>query len=134
VIGREIVAPSLAREPRKGDTDSVSKLRLIREVMGEYMGLPENHPAVARACISLISPFLVLLMTDRPTLRRIFAGAGLAPIDADALIEDIHCYTLAGLAALANRSRKSGTAGAPPIRDGAGRKPRRTPAKKTAAS
>jgi AcrR family transcriptional regulator len=134
VIGREIVAPSLAREPREGDTDSVSKLRLIREVMGEYMGLPENHPGVARACISVISPFLVLLMTDRPTLRRIFAGAGLAPTDADALIEDIHCYMLAGLAALANRSRKSGTAGAPPIRDGTRRKPRRTPARKTAAS
>lgn len=119
VLGREIVAPSLAREPRQGETDSVSKLRLIRGVLGEFMGLPENHPAVASACISLIAPFLVLLIGDRPTLRRTFPGAGLAPTDADTLIEDMHCYALAGLSSLADRIRK---------------KQQRTPAKKTAAS
>ena len=101
VIGREIVAPSLAREPRQGDTDSVPKLRLIRGVIGEFMDLPEDHPAVARGCISLLAPFLILLMADRPTLRRMFPGAGLAPTDSDTLIEDMHCYALAGLSALA---------------------------------
>lgn len=114
VIGREIVAPSSAREPRHDETDSVSKLRLIRGVMGEFMGLPQDHPAVARGSVSLLTPLLVLLIGDRPTLRRTFPGASLAPADADALIEDMHCYTLAGLSALANRARKPGAAGDAP--------------------
>ena len=110
VVGREIVAPSLAREPRGKDTDSMSKVRLIREVIGEFMGVAEDHPAVASAFMVFVAPLLVLLVIDRPTLRRTFPGVGLASSDADALIENLHRYALGGLSALASKARESGAA------------------------
>jgi AcrR family transcriptional regulator len=119
VLGREMVAPSLSREPLRDKTEVFSKMLLIRGVIGEFMGLPEDHPAVARACISFVSPFLVLLIVDRPTLGRTFAGADLAPTGADALIEEMYGYALAGLSAIASEARKSGAGRASLDRSGA---------------
>ena len=71
------------------------------------MGLPEDHAAVARGCISAVAPCVMLLVCDRPTLTRKFPNFGLEPVDAPAIVRHMVQFALAGLAAVAADARRN---------------------------
>jgi hypothetical protein len=75
--------------------------RIVRGIVAEFMGLPEDHPAVARGCVSVAAPFLMLLICDRRTLEGLFPHLGIDPRDTEALIRHLVQFTLAGLTAIA---------------------------------
>ena len=75
---------------------------ILRRIVAELMDLPEDHAAVARACISVMAPCLVLLIADRPSLRRAFPALGLEEGTADSLVHHLTEFALAGLSAVAN--------------------------------
>lgn len=106
VLGREIVAPSKALDELRSQ-QIIPKSRLLRSIVGELMGLPEDHPAVARGCISIIAPILMLLVFDRGTLKQVFPQFGFAPEDAGALVQHMLQFVLAGLSAVAEDTRRS---------------------------
>jgi hypothetical protein len=70
------------------------------------MKLPEDHPAVARGCISIMAPICMLILADRRHLTRALPAFGLKPNDAPALARHMLQYALAGLEAVAREARK----------------------------
>jgi AcrR family transcriptional regulator len=104
VIGREVVAPSPVFEEFR-DKEILPKARLFRGVVAELMGLPIEHPAVARGCITIIAPCILVLIADRRVFKRAFPEFGLAPSDAGTLTEHMMRYALAGLEAIARAAK-----------------------------
>jgi hypothetical protein len=99
VIGREVVAPSPVLNTLR-DTEFLPKTRIMKSIVSELMGLPEDHPAVARGCVSVMAPCFMLLIFDRSILKRAFPNLGLGPNDATALVRHMLHYALAGLPAV----------------------------------
>src|SRR5262245_1825742 len=75
VLGREIVAPSSALDVLR-EKEFLPKARILRAIVGELMGLPQEHPAVARGCISVMAPCFMLLLFDRRSEERRVGQAG----------------------------------------------------------
>jgi AcrR family transcriptional regulator len=105
VLGREVVAPSEVLEDLK-EKEFLPKTRILKAIVSELMGLPEDHPAVARGCISVMAPCFMLLLFDRKMVTRAFPSLGLAPPDAEALVRHLVHYAVAGLTAVANEARQ----------------------------
>ncbi|MGA2065003.1 MAG: CerR family C-terminal domain-containing protein [Thermoguttaceae bacterium] len=99
VLGREIVSPSPALEPLR--EDAMMRIGIMRGIVGELIGLPEDHPAVTRGVISVMAPILLLLVFDRCMFRRMFPEFGLTPADNAAVIRHLVQFALAGLSAVA---------------------------------
>ncbi len=74
--------------------------------VGELMGLPEDDPAVARGCVSLMAPIRILIIGDRRVIKRAFPSLGLGANDAPALAQHMVGFALAGLEAVARKSKK----------------------------
>jgi AcrR family transcriptional regulator len=105
VLGREIVAPSPAMVEMK-EKVILPRARILRHFVGDLMKLPEDHPAVARGCISIMAPICMLILADRRMLKRALPSFGLGPTDAEALGRHLTQYALAGLEAVARDARK----------------------------
>ncbi len=105
VIGREILAPSAAR------TDFIEKgmqarSAIMRRLVSELTGLPQDHPAVARGAISIIGPCLLLLIANRRRLERAFPALKLQDSVED-LANHMTQFALGGLAAVARTQRSA---------------------------
>ena len=105
VFSREIIAPSPAIETLL-EKQGLPKGRIARSIVSEIMGVPEDHPAVARGCISVLAPMLMLFIADRRTLKRMFPSLGLRPEDTKTLARHALQFSLAGLTAVARDARK----------------------------
>jgi AcrR family transcriptional regulator len=105
VLAREIAAPSPALDALR-EKEFLPKTRLLRAIVAELTGLPEEHPAVARGCISVIGACFPLLLLDRRTLKRAFPNLGLTPADTGAWVRHLLRFALAGLAAVAGEVRQ----------------------------
>jgi len=103
VIGREVVAPSRVFSEMR-DKEIFPKLRVLRPVVAELMDLPEDHAAVARACISIVAPCVLLLIGDRRFLKQAFPSFGFD--DAEAIARHMVSFALAGIAAAARAAHK----------------------------
>jgi AcrR family transcriptional regulator len=99
VLGREVVAPTSALDELRSQ-QIIPKARLLRGIVGELMGLPEDDPAVARGCISVIAPCLMMLLFDRGTLHQVFPQFGFGPESAETLAKHLAHFALAGLNAI----------------------------------
>lgn len=106
VMGREVVAPSPALDNLR-EKEFLPRSRILRGIVGELMGLPEDHPAVARSCVSIIAPCVMLLVVDRRILKRMFPRFGLGLEDAEAVIRHLVRFALAGLSAVGGDARES---------------------------
>jgi TetR/AcrR family transcriptional regulator, regulator of cefoperazone and chloramphenicol sensitivity len=104
VVSREFLAPTAALDVLR-QKEIPLKARIIAGIVSELMGLPEDHPAVARGCFSVLAQCAMLLIGDRRTLKRAFPTLGFAPEDADALVHHLMCFALAGLAAVGRDER-----------------------------
>lgn len=104
VMGREFVAPSPILDNLR-QKEILPKAHILRTLVGELMGLDEDHPAVARAAVSIMSPCFMLLVADRRTIARAFPSFALGPEAADSLIAHFVRFALAGLSAAAAAAR-----------------------------
>jgi TetR/AcrR family transcriptional regulator, regulator of cefoperazone and chloramphenicol sensitivity len=105
VMSREIISPSPAIE-HLVETQALPKVRIAKSIIGELMELPPDHPAVARGCICVLAPMLMLFVADRRLLKRLFPQLGLDPGDTKALARHILQFALAGLSRVARDTRK----------------------------
>jgi AcrR family transcriptional regulator len=109
VFGRDMVTPSPTTYAAK-EKLILPAARILRGFVGEVMGLPEDDPAVARGCFTLIAPICILILGDRRILKRAFPSFGLGAEDAPALARHMVDYAIAGLDAAARvASKKSWT-------------------------
>ncbi|HWE75669.1 MAG TPA: CerR family C-terminal domain-containing protein [Stellaceae bacterium] len=104
VIGREVVAPSRVFSEMR-DKEIFPKLRILRPVVAELMGLREDHAAVARACISIVAPCVLLLIGDRRFLKQAFPSLGFD--DPEAITQHLVSFALAGIASSARTAREA---------------------------
>ena len=80
--------------------------QILRGFVSELMGLPEDDPAVARSCLSLMAPICILIVGDRRMIKRALPSFSLGADDAPALGLHMVDYALAGLEAIARKARK----------------------------
>jgi TetR/AcrR family transcriptional regulator, regulator of cefoperazone and chloramphenicol sensitivity len=106
VLGRDMVSPSQTTDRAK-EKLILPRARILRRFVGELMGLPEDHAAVARGCISIMAPICMLIVADRRRMRRELPGLGLGAEDAPAWARHLVQYALAGLDATAREARKT---------------------------
>jgi len=107
VLSRELLAPVSAPMP---EAEELGKLRTMRALVAELMDLPEDHPAVAHACVSVLAPCLMLLVAGRRTIEGAFPEFGLVAEDASPLARHLTEFALAGLTAVAKLVHESGSA------------------------
>jgi len=107
VMGREFVAPSFALDGLI-EKQGLAKARILKSIVAELMGLPEDHPAVARGCLCVLAPCVMLLIGDRRNLKRAFPNLGISREDATDLARQMLRYALAGLSATARDARNDG--------------------------
>jgi len=100
VFSREIILPTSALE-HLFETQGLPKARIAKSIIGELMGLPVDHPAVSRGCISVMAPMLLLFVVDRQQLKRLFPTLSLNSDDAKVLARHLLRFALGGLSAVA---------------------------------
>lgn len=106
VLGRDMVTASPTADAAK-EKLILPRARILRRFVGEMMGLSEDHPVVARSCITLMAPICMLVLGDRRMLKRALPSLGLSAEDAPALAQHLSRYAVAGLEAVARAARKS---------------------------
>jgi TetR/AcrR family transcriptional regulator, regulator of cefoperazone and chloramphenicol sensitivity len=105
VLGRELTAPSRELAALEGETRK--RALFFAGVVGEFMGLPADHPAVARGCVSVAAPCIFLLIADRASLKLAYPSLGLESESDEAWIRHMVDYALAGLKAAAAGARQA---------------------------
>ena len=100
VLGREILAPSPALK-KLDEQLRLPKARIIKKLVADILDLPESHPSVAHACVSVMAPCLMMLIADPTSIQRVFPRLKLAGANPQTLGEHLTRFALAGLAAVA---------------------------------
>ena len=106
IFGRDMVTPSPTTYAEK-EKRLLPLARILREFIGDFMGLPEDDPAVARGCLSVMAPICILIVGDRRMMKLALPSFGLGADDAPALARHMVDYALAGLEAVARKTRKT---------------------------
>lgn len=99
VLTREVLAPSPYIDALR-QKEIEPKKSLAFGLVSELLGLPREHPAVARACFSIAAPCIMLLVADRHLLAQLFPALGTDATDAQALADHMVQFALGGLAAM----------------------------------
>jgi TetR/AcrR family transcriptional regulator, regulator of cefoperazone and chloramphenicol sensitivity len=99
VLGRDMVTPTAASKAAK-ERMILPRALVLRRFVGEFVGLPEDHPTVARACVSVMAPFCMLVLADRRRMKRALPSLGLGPADAPDMSRHMVQFALAGLEAV----------------------------------
>lgn len=106
VMVREALSPS-AVFPSLVEKAVLPKAMVMRGLIGEVMGLPQDHPAVQRAVAFVVLPTIMLLVAPRAGPERLLPALLQDPA---ALQEDLVRYVMAGLAALTEAHRREAAA------------------------
>lgn len=105
VLAREMAAPSPIFLPIR-QREIPPRAALMKWLVSEIVGLPPEHPAVARSALSIIAPFAMLSIADRSILERAFPNLPLKEDGAQALADHLYSYAMAGLAEVRRRAGK----------------------------
>jgi AcrR family transcriptional regulator len=97
LIGREVTAPSQVGLRLLVSTMS-PRARMLRLLVGQIVRRPEDDPAVALACISIVAPLQLLLIADRQVVQGMHPALDLAAMDEEAVAEHFFGFAMAGLA------------------------------------
>jgi len=103
VLIRELLSPSPMLD-RMLKNEAMPKARILRSVIADIMGLPQEHPAVARSLINVIAPCVLLLIGHRGIAKKVVPDLVLEP---EVLKQHMLAFALAGLEAVAKPARAS---------------------------
>lgn len=101
VLAREMLSPSPHLQVLF-QHEVQPKLLLVKQIIGEITGIPEDDPALLRCMVSVAAPCAMLLVIGR-TMPGPFAEVLQGP--PELLAHDLHAFLLGGLKAL-GRARK----------------------------
>jgi AcrR family transcriptional regulator len=106
LFGRIYITPSVAYgQPH--DRALTGRAAILKSIVSALTGLPPEDAAVARACLSIMAPCVVLLLFDRRKLRYVFPDLRLGAEDAARITRHLADFALAGVATLVRGSDKS---------------------------
>jgi len=105
VLGRDLVTPTAASDAAK-EKLILPRAQILKRFIADFLDLPEDHPSVARACISIMAPFCMLILSDRRRIKRALPSVGLGPDDALDMARHLAQFAIAGLEAVGRDAHK----------------------------
>jgi TetR/AcrR family transcriptional regulator, regulator of cefoperazone and chloramphenicol sensitivity len=103
LFGREFVTPSHVYGPRHDRVLEV-RIKILKSIVSALTGYPMSDPMVARSCISIMAPCLMLLLFDRRKLRRLLPGLNMTADAAPQITRYLVDFALAGLQAVSRKA------------------------------
>ena len=100
VVLREALSPSPAM-PALIQRAVLPKAKLLRGIVGEVMGLPDDHPSVQRSLLLTVLPCLVLTVAPKDLSSKVLPALK----ETQALAGEVVRYVLAGLDAVAKEAK-----------------------------
>ncbi|WP_422097562.1 TetR/AcrR family transcriptional regulator [Variovorax sp.] len=114
VMLREALSPSSAM-PVLIQKAVLPKAKVVRGLIGEIMGLADDHPSVQRGVMFTVLPCIVMMVAPKELGQRVLPAVR----DTGALVDDLMRYVLAGLDAVAREAGgQAAAAPAAPVKAG----------------
>jgi AcrR family transcriptional regulator len=104
LISREMISPTPIFDEIR-NKEMRGRAAILRGIVSELTQLPEDHPAVARACINIMAPFGVILLITPQRIERAFPVLSFGPESMDELTRHMVEFALGGLEAIARDAR-----------------------------
>lgn len=104
IVLREIMTPSAAM-PVLVEKAIRPKSQFMREMVSSYMGLPPEHPTVQRGLVFALLPCLAIMVVPREVPAKLLPAIAR---DSVGLADELMCYVMAGLDAMARAQRPKG--------------------------
>jgi TetR/AcrR family transcriptional regulator, regulator of cefoperazone and chloramphenicol sensitivity len=99
VLSREVLSPSPSFAVLR-DREILPKKRIVTGLIGDILGLPHDHDAVARCALSVVAPFVVMLVGDRQILGQVFPGLTSSPAAIEETVAHYQRFAFGGIAAV----------------------------------
>jgi TetR/AcrR family transcriptional regulator, regulator of cefoperazone and chloramphenicol sensitivity len=103
VLSRELMAPTQLKDAMMKN-QVMPKAKMMTGMIGEILGVPPTHPAVARSLANIMGPCVFLLIVDPNWQKKIFPTL---MSDIDALVEHMVAFAIGGLQAIAANLKRS---------------------------
>jgi len=103
LLSREIVNPNPIFDEMR-HKEMRARAAILTAIVSELTGLPVDHPAVVRSCISIMAPFGVLFLIGPQRVERTFPVVSFGPEAVEENTRYMVCYALGGLAAIAREA------------------------------
>ena len=100
LISREMISPSPIFDEIR-DKEMRARAAILRSIVCDLTGLPDDHPAVARSCINIMAPIGIMLLISPQKFQRAFPALSLGPATLEETTRHMVQFALAGLAAIA---------------------------------
>ena len=104
LLSREIVNPNPIFDEMR-NKEMRARAAILTAIVSELTGLPIDHPAVVRSCISIMAPFGVLFLIGPQRIERTFPVVSFGPEAVEENTRYMVHYALGGLAAIAREAR-----------------------------
>jgi AcrR family transcriptional regulator len=113
VVLREVMTPSVAM-PALIEKAIRPKAQFMLGLVSSAMGLPPEHPTVQRGLIFALLPCLAIMVVPKEVPAKLLPAIAR---ESDGLAEELMCYVMAGLDAMARAQQKNtGRRERPPAR------------------
>ncbi len=104
LLSREMISPSAIFDEIR-NKEMRARAIILRSIVSELTGLPDDHPAVARSCVNIMAPFGVLLLIGPRRIEKTFPVLSFGPESTDEVTRHMVEFALGGLAAIARDAR-----------------------------
>jgi hypothetical protein len=103
-MSREMISPTaIFDEMRKKEMRA--RGAILKSIVSELTGLPDEHRAVARACVNIMAPFGILLLMTPQRIEKAFPALSFGPEAAQDTTRHMVQFALGGLVAIARDAR-----------------------------
>ncbi|MDH4050093.1 MAG: TetR/AcrR family transcriptional regulator [Rubrivivax sp.] len=100
VLGNELMAAPSGHVDALLQQAVLPKVRVMRGIVASVLGVAATEPVAQRALALVVMPCIMLNLAPRDRLRQVLPALA---SDPQALVDDMTCYALAGLASIARR-------------------------------
>jgi AcrR family transcriptional regulator len=104
LISREMISPTAIFDAMR-HKEMRARAAILKSIVSELTGMPDDDPAVARSCINIMAPFGVLLLISPQRVERVFPVLSFGPESAADTTRHMVQFALGGLAAIARDAR-----------------------------
>lgn len=101
VLTHELMAPT-SHVPVLIERAMLPKIRVVMAIIASVLGVSDGDPVVQRALAMVVMPCVMLVVAPRDVLHQVLPAVA---ADPHTLVDDMACYALAGLEAIAARQR-----------------------------
>jgi AcrR family transcriptional regulator len=104
LLSRELISPTAIFDAMR-NKEMLARAAILKSIVSELTGLPDDHPAVARSCINIMAPFGILLVISPQRVEKAFPVLSFGPESADDTTRHMVQFALGGLAAIGRSAR-----------------------------